>query len=78
MRVAFVSGNREVLPDAAIPLGLLYVMASTPQQHERILVDLCFEDRPVEVLTGRLRDFQPDVDLTAGASAFAIVSVISS
>ncbi|MDJ0846879.1 MAG: radical SAM protein [Myxococcota bacterium] len=61
MRVAFVSANREQLPDAAIPLGLLYVMASTPERHERTLVDLCFEEEPTAVLAQRLLDFRPDV-----------------
>ena len=50
MRNAFVSGNREKLPDAIIPLGMLYVMASTPDRHEMVLIDLCFERRPVEAL----------------------------
>jgi len=50
MKIAFVSGNREKLPDACVPLGLLYVMASTPRRHERALLDLCFEPRPEEAL----------------------------
>ena len=33
MRVALVSGNREQLPDAVIPLGILYVEASLPGRH---------------------------------------------
>ncbi len=50
MRVAFVSGNREKLPDAIVPLGMSYVMASTPDRYKKVLVDLCFERRPVEAL----------------------------
>ncbi len=61
MRVAFVSGNREKLPDAAIPLGLLYLIASTSKRHSKILVDLCFEEDPSEVLTRSLLEFQPEV-----------------
>ncbi len=61
MRVAFVSGNREKLPDAAIPLGLLYLIASTPRHHSTMLVDLCFEDDPFDVLRQRLRGFEPEV-----------------
>ena len=61
MRVAFVSGNRETLPDAAIPLGILSVMASVPERHERTLVDLCFEPDPFESLSASLREFRPDV-----------------
>ncbi len=61
VRIAFVSGNKEKLPDAVIPLGLLYIVASTPAQHERILIDLCFEARPEEALASKLREFQPDL-----------------
>jgi len=50
MRIAFVSPNRERLPDPVVPLGLLYVMANTPAHHERLLIDLCFEKQPLEHL----------------------------
>ncbi|MBW2526116.1 MAG: radical SAM protein [Deltaproteobacteria bacterium] len=61
MKVAFVSGNREQLPDAVIPLGLLYVMQSCPDEHDKVLWDLCFETAPLAVLAERLRGFDPDV-----------------
>jgi radical SAM superfamily enzyme YgiQ (UPF0313 family) len=61
MRVAFVSGNREKLPDAAIPLGLLYLIGSVPERHSKLLIDLCFESDPVEVLTRSLGEFDSDV-----------------
>ena len=61
MRIAFVSGNREKLPDAVIPFGLLYVIASTPKAHTTTLIDLCFEDEPCEFLKQRLIEFHPDV-----------------
>jgi radical SAM superfamily enzyme YgiQ (UPF0313 family) len=61
MRVAFVSGNREKLPDAVIPLGILYVMASTPDRHEKALIDLCFERYPVKALRDRIQAFRPDL-----------------
>ncbi len=61
MKVAFVSGNREQLPDAVIPLGLLYVMAAAADRHEGVLVDLCFEDQPAETLARRLSDLDPEV-----------------
>ena len=61
MKIAFVSGNREKLPDAAIPLGMLYVMASTPESHEKVLVDLCFEPRPEDALRTCLESLQPDL-----------------
>ncbi len=61
MRIAFVSGNREKLPDAVIPLGLLYVMAATPERHEKRLVDLCFEGDPAQSLRRALAEFAPDL-----------------
>ncbi|MDZ7668582.1 MAG: radical SAM protein [Gammaproteobacteria bacterium] len=61
MRIAFVSGNREKLPDAVVPLGLLYVMASTPDHHEKHLVDLCFESDPQQALKERLTTLAPDL-----------------
>lgn len=61
MRIAFVSPNREILPDAVVPIGLLYVMASTPKRHAMELWDLCFEADPLGVLGRRLRQFRPDV-----------------
>lgn len=61
MRVVFVSANRETLPDAVIPLGILCVMASLPVRHERELCDLCFDDDPLPHLAAHVRDFRPDV-----------------
>lgn len=61
MRIAFVSGNREQLPDAVIPLGLLSVMAAVPDRHESTLVDLCFEEDPGGALARRLEEIAPDV-----------------
>ncbi len=60
MRIAFVSPNREQLPDPVIPLGLLQVAASCPD-HERLFVDLCFEDDPEQALRSFLRDARPDL-----------------
>lgn len=61
MRIAFVSGNREKLPDAVTPLGLLYVMAATPEHHEKVLVDLCFETDANAALARELERLQPDL-----------------
>ncbi len=61
MRIAFVSGNRERLPDAVVPLGILYVMAGTPDRHEKKLIDLCFERHPEQALREQLTDFGPDL-----------------
>lgn len=61
MRIAYVSGNREQLPDAVTPLGLLYVMASTPEHHEKVLIDLCFEADPKDALRSALTRSQPEL-----------------
>ena len=61
MRVAFISGNREQLPDPVIPLGIINVATNLPKHHPRVLVDLCFEDEPMAILPGRLQDFAPDL-----------------
>jgi len=61
MKIAFVSANQEKLPDAVPPIGILYVMASTPAHHTTELWDLCFEREPLAYLASRLREFCPDV-----------------
>ena len=61
MKIAFVSGNRETLPDAVVPLGLLYVMGSAPEHHEKKMIDLCFSDDPHQFLQQELQAFQPDL-----------------
>ncbi|MCH2185575.1 radical SAM protein [Myxococcota bacterium] len=61
MKVAFVSGNREQLPDPVIPLGIITVATNLPASHPRVLVDLCFEDHPIAALSARLQDFEPDL-----------------
>ena len=61
MRIAFISANRENMPDAVIPLGLLHVMAATPQRHEKLFWDLCFEPDPLETVARNLREHQPDL-----------------
>jgi len=61
MRIAFVSGNREQLPDPVVPLGVLYMMSAIDQAHDKTLVDLCFEEKPLEFLAARLDEFRPDL-----------------
>ncbi|HIF98656.1 MAG TPA: radical SAM protein [Myxococcales bacterium] len=61
MRISLISGNRERLPDAVIPLGLLYVSASIQKEHTSQLLDLCFEERPMEALAAHLAEFAPDI-----------------
>lgn len=59
MRIAFISANRETMPDAVIPLGVLSVMAATPGHHEKIFWDLCFEADPLGTVARNLRESQP-------------------
>lgn len=54
VRVAFVAANREILPDAVIPFGLLNVMSALPERHERWLVDVAFEDDPLAYVRSEL------------------------
>ena len=61
VKIAFVSGNREKLPDGVVPIGILYVMASTPDRHEKKLIDLCFERAPEQALRDQLRSWKPDL-----------------
>ncbi len=61
MRIAFVAGNQEQMPDPVLPLGVLQVMAATAPEHERTLVDLCFEGEPERALGDALSRFLPDV-----------------
>jgi len=61
MRVAFVSANLEKMPDAVMPIGLLYVMAACPERHETTLIDLCFEADPLDALGRRLDEYRPDL-----------------
>lgn len=61
MRIAFVSANREVLPDPVVPLGVTYIMASTPAGHDKKLIDLCWEADPLEAVKRELVAFAPDL-----------------
>jgi hypothetical protein len=61
MRIAFVSGNREHLPDPVVPLGVLYMMSAAGSAHEKQLIDLCFEADPYTHLDEQLAAFKPDL-----------------
>lgn len=61
MRIAFLSANREQLPEPVIPLGLLYVMESCPAGHERELWDVCFEADPHAYVRAQAERFRPDL-----------------
>ena len=61
MRIAFISANRENMPDAVIPIGLLQVMAAVPERHEKLFWDLCFESDPLATVADRLRRQLPDL-----------------
>ena len=69
MRIAFISANREKLPDAVIPLGILSMMAATPARHAKLFWDLCFEPDPLETVARNLRKSQPDLVAIANSSA---------
>ena len=61
MQIAFISANRELLPDACIPIGVLYVIASTPRHHETRLIDLAFTEDPYQLISSEFIDFKPDL-----------------
>lgn len=61
MRIAFVAANRERLPDPVVPLGLLQVVESCPPEHEREVLDLCFEPDPQRSLERFLEELRPDL-----------------
>jgi radical SAM superfamily enzyme YgiQ (UPF0313 family) len=61
LRIAFVSPNREQMPDPVLPLGVLYMMGVVGDQHEKTLIDLCFEERPFDHLGAQLDAFAPDL-----------------
>ena len=61
MRIAFISANRELMPDACIPIGLLYVMAAVPSHHEKKLIDLAFADDVNELIADELREYKPEL-----------------
>jgi radical SAM superfamily enzyme YgiQ (UPF0313 family) len=61
VRIAFISANREKLPDACIPLGLLYVMAATPARHDKKLIDLAFVTDAHAYLAAELIEFEPNL-----------------
>lgn len=61
MKILYVSGNREKLPDGVVPLGVLYVMGATPDHHEKHLLDLCFEMYPEKALRDTVARLAPDL-----------------
>jgi radical SAM superfamily enzyme YgiQ (UPF0313 family) len=61
MRIAFVSPNREQLPDPVVPLGVLYMMGVAGDRHDKSLIDLCFETDPIDSLGRELERCAPDL-----------------
>ncbi|KPK55826.1 MAG: hypothetical protein AMS22_03145 [Thiotrichales bacterium SG8_50] len=61
MKISFVSANLEKMPNAVTPLGLLYIVANTPDHHKKEFIDLCFEPDPGAALSERLAAFRPDL-----------------
>ncbi len=60
MKIAFISANREQLPDPVVPLGLAYLMGGVPERHSKTLIDLCWEPKPLDYLKNALDAFAPD------------------
>ncbi|HVH47947.1 MAG TPA: radical SAM protein [Labilithrix sp.] len=61
MRVLLVSANREHYPAPVVPLGVLSVAGALRDTHETRVVDLCFEDEPLAMLSNAVASFTPDV-----------------
>jgi len=61
MRVLLVSANREKLPSAVVPIGVLSVAAAVRDAHEVSVLDLCFEDDPLGAVATAIERFRPDV-----------------
>ncbi|WP_394842608.1 cobalamin-dependent protein [Pendulispora brunnea] len=61
MRVLLVSANREKLPSAVVPIGILSVAAAVRDAHDVSVVDLCFEADPLEAVEKAITSFRPDV-----------------
>ncbi|TFH49731.1 MAG: radical SAM protein [Lysobacterales bacterium] len=61
MRIALVSANREKLPDAVVPLGLLYVLASVESRHDCQLWDICFEPDQCAAVRTRIAEHDPQI-----------------
>jgi hypothetical protein len=60
MRVLLVSANRELLPSAAVPLGVLTMAGALRHAHEVEVLDLCFEADPIAALEAKVRSYRPD------------------
>lgn len=61
MRVLIISANREVLPQAVVPLGAASVAAAVREDHDVRMLDLCFEDEPLAAVERAVEDYAPDV-----------------
>lgn len=61
MKIAFISANREKLPDPVVPLGVLSVMSAVSDRHQVELVDLCFSVDPVAELKLKIPHLAPDL-----------------
>lgn len=62
MKILFVSTNRLRTVMPPMPLGLASVIAQIDDsRHQLQVLDLMFEERPEDALTGRLSGFDPDL-----------------
>lgn len=60
MRVLLISANREKLPSPVVPLGVLSVAGALRDAHEVAVVDLCFDDSPLDTIAQSIERFSPD------------------
>ena len=49
------------MPEPVVPLGLLYLVSNTPDRHEKVLWDLCFERNPHHLLSRNITEFSPEL-----------------
>lgn len=59
-----MSANREQLPSLVVPIGVLSVAAAAREAaagHEVEVLDLCFQDAPLDALAGAVARARPDV-----------------
>jgi radical SAM superfamily enzyme YgiQ (UPF0313 family) len=61
VRVLLISGNREAIPSAVVPIGVLSVAGALRAHHDVEVLDLCFEDDAVAAIRARVGASAPDV-----------------
>ena len=61
MKIAFISANREKMPEPVVPYGLLCLIRCLPADEQYELWDLCFLDDPFSYVATSLTRFKPDL-----------------